>query len=932
MILSLDNVALIATFIGTLPVLVAVITFMQLRTRGRASAVIPEDLKSYANSLISRLEERNRESQWTNSLYSDPRPEKAPVFVTPEFYLVTQSNRVANTQEYQDLSISVALEGSHGTNHKSLQRAIKAARAKTIVIVGEPGSGKSVSLRLSAIQAARDFLSGKTSLLPVYIELGAYVKTDLEDDGSRRVQKFRDFLREVGEGTFLSTVLGSDQLLQAGRLRFFLDALDELPRQDADAKARLKEINSFVGGWRDNEFIFTSRSLDYNRDLGFREILLKPFDDRRISEYLELALGRKAGRELYSRLLAERRAHDLCHDPFYLFLISRYFLAVHSVTENRAQLIQSFEDSIWEQTKTETPGQISKWAWDNHLISLAHYVSARSTAVVLDEYRDSPYVGNRSQFDQVLELASERGLLEVGPPKAQSGRWVRFGHRRLLEYFTAKKFVALLESDPLQLPAHLFSNLWWRETVLLMSGVMALPDRVAERAMEAAHGFRHVDAEITRIVTLNMELLALECLNAGSVPADQQFTVRVRSSLMERARLGDPLSKVAVIRAIAKDTLGDAHDFLQSLARDPSNWVAETAFLALTGREFRVRPDLFGVLKEYWHFFLRGRLFQMAIPVFKHARLSRSFAISVPFFLVLAVVNLGAIALLGYVASYVINFLLFHLDYGFTTNCFLCLGASAIMLGAMVYFVLYGDHSWPRNAVDTVPAGFLLINFFLSADESYGAVVLARIIGLLAGVSAIGLFGLLRRGLEDWSPLQTVTVGLLGANVPILLMLDDVVLLDVLGFSEVHPYAIFGSYGEEVSDAIERMTAGYFSSDTAIFIALAMLLGVLGVIGAKLFDEGRKIRRVTQLSRAIRDAYEPEESMLANRVGQTMSEVRFPWGRRVLLQAMLERIGDDIHARVRLLHKLATYPLPHDVRDDIYQFIENDERALRRAL
>jgi hypothetical protein len=104
---------------------------------------------------------------------------------------------------------------------------------RPVILLGEPGSGKSVTLRHAALEATRSENSRKRvwGAIPLYLQLGAYSQTNGEGQPIRIIDFIRYQLEQVIPG---GQNIGDslDAILRKGRALILLDAMDEMPSAD----------------------------------------------------------------------------------------------------------------------------------------------------------------------------------------------------------------------------------------------------------------------------------------------------------------------------------------------------------------------------------------------------------------------------------------------------------------------------------------------------------------------------------------------------------------------------------------------------------------------------------------------------------------------------------------------------------------------------
>ncbi len=163
----------------------------------------------------------------------------------------------------------------------------KIEELRRVAVLGEPGAGKTTTLRAVAKPLVEAALRDPGAPIPLLIKLGNW--TDER-------QPFATFVAaELGElGAHL------DALLSEKRALLLFDGLNELP--SAQRSAKYPQVETFVKAQPEAMAVITCREQDYTVALNFDQIIIRPLDALRIREFCVRALDEDAGSKLFWRL------------------------------------------------------------------------------------------------------------------------------------------------------------------------------------------------------------------------------------------------------------------------------------------------------------------------------------------------------------------------------------------------------------------------------------------------------------------------------------------------------------------------------------------------------------------------------------------------------------------------------------------------------
>ncbi len=202
---------------------------------------------------------------------------------------------VAEPEELQDI------QDQEGIRETRVALTALLTQHRWLLIVGQPGGGKTTFLRLISCVLAKDGLDpkrqGRRELLgldpkespaiPVFVRLAALKKHLCDDGGSPQTQgPILDFLVEA-YGPDTAAVLR--KRLDDGHAALLLDGLDEVAEGRA-RKAIIGVVNAALHAWGQNLIVISSRPYGYQDVAGLEDVATAHIDDfgeGEINEFLD---------------------------------------------------------------------------------------------------------------------------------------------------------------------------------------------------------------------------------------------------------------------------------------------------------------------------------------------------------------------------------------------------------------------------------------------------------------------------------------------------------------------------------------------------------------------------------------------------------------------------------------------------------------------
>ncbi len=445
---------------------------------------------------------------------------------------------------------------------------------RLVVLLGDPGSGKSTVARYLALSLAGDGaapLPGLGGWLPLLVELREFA------DLRRDYPAFLDYwgrLHATDEVGLPADILG-DYLAGDGRAVVLFDGLDEV-FDPGEREAVARQVAGFAARYPRVRVVVTSRVIGYRRAVldsaGFAHYTVQDLDRTQIGEFV----GRWYGLALHDRPgdAAARRARllsavdevasirELAGNPLLLTILA--------VIGQRRELPRE-RHAVYAHAAAVL---VERWEVNKHLRDAAvrvDYLDAEDRRGMLRRVAARMQAGRAGLAGNHIrgaELVEEfegylRARREVDAASAHraarvmlarfrernfvltlyGGEVYGFVHRAFLEYFCADEIVDRFQRQQLlsseELVRGVVGEHWaddaWQEVILLVSGMVAerFTARIVDYLVRQVNPlWRLSPDEPPRNVALAARCLA-EVRNTGAVTAQGRAVLDVLASLLE---------------------------------------------------------------------------------------------------------------------------------------------------------------------------------------------------------------------------------------------------------------------------------------------------------------------------------------------------------------------------------------------------------------
>ncbi|MFL6115845.1 MAG: NACHT domain-containing protein [Catenulispora sp.] len=415
-------------------------------------------------------------------------------------HIENQLNRLAEHEEWLDdrfaeLEAEIEIEGSEWLARwlrwlparttkrrrvSSLTRALERSSERLIVLEGEPGSGKSVTLRHLAILLARKAAnSRKPQLVPLYVNLKEFhpASHPVTSDVVREfvlssLKRVKDRSVEV----FLEEEF--DAGLAAGRWLIILDSFDETPAilTAVDADPVILEysgaISDFLHGVNQCRGIIASREFRGPRALRLPRFSVMPLTAKQQDDLVRrFGLGADPRRRFREGMAtADVSIRQLATNPMFLSLVCSY---VRDVGSFPAASHVVFEAYVRERLDRDADRIRRRFELDVAVVrAVAERVAFAMTSTEsmgLSPSRRSLHAAlpHQTQLDSALDALEyiKLGRAVIDDNAGDNRGQFSFSHRRFQEYFAT--CVVLRESAMVN-PAQLLTSGRWRETAVTL--------------------------------------------------------------------------------------------------------------------------------------------------------------------------------------------------------------------------------------------------------------------------------------------------------------------------------------------------------------------------------------------------------------------------------------------------------------------------------
>jgi hypothetical protein len=450
-----------------------------LREKASAQfASVPDTETQYLTSLIAELEARRGVIEYvdlrgqTDAPNADPAERPNPhgeIGWNAEFTLLLAGS---------DPAMPAADSAERNAASRVALTSIREATTQhpRFTLIGEPGAGKTTTLRRLALEAARARLEApRTAPLPVLLFLPQW---GAEPDPFSFIKAHYPLTPDL---------LAAG--LKRGDVQLYLDGLNEMGVGGAEKAATLRSwLHNAADPHADSApkyAVITCRAADYAGalDLALPTVLAEPMGEVQSRQFASNYLGERAEaflNQLFPAHAAEsstaRHLSPLADNPYMLAALIFIFANVPGgeLPRNAGALFRSLARALWERERQkQTPGWVPFEQMEAAFARLAYAMidEDKPIDVPLDYARR--HVGDEAllKAGRSASLIDLRGGDQAGDPGS-----VRFYHQLMQEYFAAAALLPTRLAEKITAPVFGYGGRLpnkWDESVVALCGLFS---------------------------------------------------------------------------------------------------------------------------------------------------------------------------------------------------------------------------------------------------------------------------------------------------------------------------------------------------------------------------------------------------------------------------------------------------------------------------
>lgn len=314
---------------------------------------------------------------------------------------------------------------------------------KRVIIIGEPGSGKTTTLKKILVDNCSLFHNDSQTLIPIFIPLS---KVSGKDD-------LLDVLCKIAGGHWIFDLLSQNKII------VLFDGLNEI--NSTERESVISKIKVFLINYPECAVVITSRIHTFINVFNLQVYELLRFSEKEITKFI---LAHTEYQGLVEAVLSNRQLSDLASTPLILNMIITVWSASRTIPQQRGQLFEMFVNFIMNR---ETKKGITLIQQDRKKLFLSYIAyNMRQEGILfakinqLTSYSKSFFHQHEGALyiSQYLDELLQNGILLQEHIDGEAE--FTFIHESYQEFFAAL-FLKKIYSETGEWPINICTNEWF---------------------------------------------------------------------------------------------------------------------------------------------------------------------------------------------------------------------------------------------------------------------------------------------------------------------------------------------------------------------------------------------------------------------------------------------------------------------------------------
>lgn len=396
-------------------------------------------------------------------------------------------------QTLAEVLVSINFVSDSGREHERLEiflaRTLRKNPSSRILILGDPGSGKSIAMRVIAKSIWSIEL--EQSLVPILLTFTDIRKVDSEEAFEQVIVdklKYYQFDKGKKKTNLANAFLRNN--LDSGKILILIDGYDELDKAIRTNLAVF--LNQYFGKYPLIPVIISSRIGVYQNEPVFsplvdQSVRMAPFTRFSIMKFLAQWKfeGMKSAQELMEKINGKAHLSDLASNPLMLTMIAYlYSLPKYQLPDNRVQFYNICSQALLEEwDRATSSGRSNRFESHQKIAILSRiafehlsssplsdeFIAEAKVLALIREEMAKLSLKQETYVEMKNEIVLNSGLLQYVPNAEY-----RFPHRTFLEYFAAS-YIYMSGNPESLLSFFKLDQSKWREVLLLWVGINRNP-------------------------------------------------------------------------------------------------------------------------------------------------------------------------------------------------------------------------------------------------------------------------------------------------------------------------------------------------------------------------------------------------------------------------------------------------------------------------